>query len=65
MVQYYVREGDIMKKSTAGILDFTAGILFALASVLNFIDSKKTMGFTYLCLAIVLISLGLDFKKKK
>ena len=54
-----------MKKSTAGILDFTAGILFALASLLNFIDGKRTMGFTYICLAIVFISLGLSFKKKK
>lgn len=54
-----------MKKSTSGILDFAAGILFAITSVLNFIDNKKTMGFVYLCLAIVCIVLELDSKKKK
>jgi hypothetical protein len=54
-----------MKKSTNGTLDLTAGILFAITSALNFIDSKNAAGFIYLCLATVFILLGYNLKKKK
>ncbi|MDT8718447.1 hypothetical protein IAI10_17415 [Clostridium sp. 19966] len=52
-----------MKKKIANHLYFPAGAIFGIAAILDFVDHKITMGFTYICLAIVFCLL--DFPKKK
>ena len=51
-----------MKKNYTYGLYFFAGILFAIASLLEFINNNSWI--VNLCLAITFILLGFDYKKK-
>ncbi|MDD3223686.1 MAG: hypothetical protein PHX70_03090 [Clostridium sp.] len=52
-----------MKKKISNHVNFISGALFGVVAILDFVDHKITMGFTYLCLALLFCSL--DFSKKK
>lgn len=52
-----------MKKNLTHTLFFIAGILFAIASLLEFINSNNSW-IINLCLAITFMLLGYDNKKK-
>lgn len=52
-----------MKKKIINHVNFITGALFGITAILNFVDHKITMGFTYICLALLFCSL--DFSKKE
>ncbi|HHU71736.1 MAG TPA: hypothetical protein GXZ21_06845 [Clostridiales bacterium] len=51
-----------MRKNYTHCLFFFAGILFAIASLLEFINNNSWI--VNLCLAITFMLLGVDYKKK-
>lgn len=53
-----------MKKVTANLLYFIAGILFTITAIIHFCTNQKSLGFFYICLIITVISMGLSHKKK-
>jgi hypothetical protein len=53
-----------MKKNLRQILNYVAGLLFAIVSIMDFIDGDISMGIVYIGLAITFISLGFNYMKK-
>ncbi len=53
----------IMRKSLSNRLYFISGILWAIASILNFINNKMALGMFDVCITIVFIILAFCYKK--
>ncbi len=52
-----------MRKSLSNRLYFISGILWAIASILNFINNKMALGMFDVCITIVFIILAFCYKK--
>ncbi|MDK2865733.1 MAG: hypothetical protein PWP51_213 [Clostridiales bacterium] len=52
-----------MRRNATIVIQFLAGILFGVSSVLYFIGGKVVLGFAFLALALVYLMLGIFYVK--